>query len=131
MHKCVSAYPFLLGLVPNLNHNLREGGLSKVREHALDLARGAITDELKKLEADGSGNSDQARAQKKEHVLVRLRRLLPGAALGIGALQSEDGKVTADASEMAGILRSHWGRFFARRPINSSTLQTWLHDAFP
>ena len=130
MARCADSYPYLAELVNVKNPNARSGdGLRRVREHALEFARGAVTEELQALETDSC--DDQQRSWRKEHILVRLKRLLPGDSLGLNATISEDGVVTTDPAEMAGILRSHWGKVFTRRPVDNTLLGAWLRRVCP
>jgi exonuclease III len=78
MEKCALAYPHLSTLADYRNPNLRAGGsLDAVRDHVMQLARSSITSDLKALE--NSSMDECQRANHKEHLLVRLKRLLPGA----------------------------------------------------
>eukprot|EP00972_Heterocapsa_arctica_P015489 2280565-Heterocapsa_arctica.AAC.1 len=61
------------------------------------------------------GDDDlQHRARKKDNILVKLNRLLPGAAVGLNAVVGEEGDIQADPEMMAGELRRHWAKGFAR-----------------
>ena len=64
------------------------------REHAVELARGSVTEDLAALEE--SDMETFARNQRKEHMLVRLRRLIPGASTGLSAMGDSAGNITAD-----------------------------------
>jgi hypothetical protein len=51
MEKCALAYPSLAEIVDYRNPNLRSSGdLEKVRDHAVELARDSVTEELMALE---------------------------------------------------------------------------------
>ena len=79
--------------------NLRIGsGLSHVLEHALELARESISDQLKDLDSDGGGA--QHRARRKDSIVVGLQRVLPGSAPGLDAMLAADGKVTASPEKV-------------------------------
>ena len=42
----------------------------------------------------------------------------------------ENGKVSADPAELAGMLRRHWAKTFTAKPIDRGWLQVWLRQAF-
>ncbi len=116
MARCADSYPYLAELVNVKNPNARSGdGLRRVREHALEFARGAVTEELQALEPDSC--DDQQRSRRKEHILVRLKRLLPGDSLGLNATISEDGVVTTDQRK--------WLASCARIGARSSLAARW------
>jgi hypothetical protein len=132
MERCIDSYPHLLTLVEGLSPNLRIGsGLAKVRMHALELARSAVTDELRDLES-GRGTMDANQLmRRKENILVRLKRLIPGSATCLKAMCNSRGEVTTEPSKMADLLREHWSDVFKRTDIDSDTLQNWLTSVFP
>ncbi len=131
MARCAAAYPFLSELVACDDVNLRAGtSLNRVRDHALQLAREGISEDLKAL-ADDQGKDPQYQARRKEHILTRLKRLLPGASLGLNAICTASGEVTADPAEMANSLKDHWSQVFTRRDIDTAQLRTWLEEIYP
>ena len=64
--------------------------------------------------------------RQNENILVRLRRLLPGAAVGLKAMSDENGAVTSGV-----ILKEHWGAVFHKGEIDEQLLQHWSQDGFP
>lgn len=132
MERCLATYPVLSTLITGCNPDLRSnGGLSKVREHAIELARTAATEEMRGLESKAGGMDGEQAKRRKDHVLVRLRRLIPGAALCLKAMCDESGEVTTQPAKMAEILRKHWSGVFARKDIDETVLRRWLEDVFP
>jgi hypothetical protein len=130
MERCALAYPHLSTLVDFRNPNLRAGGgLEAVRNHAVQLARSSITNELKAL--DSSDLDELQRANYKEHLLVRLKRLLPGASTGLNAMADDVGDITTDPRGMADILRNHWAKVFTQGDINRQLLNEWLNVELP
>ena len=128
MEKCALAYPYLTGLVKHQNPNIRaNGGLDGVREHAVELARGSVTEDLAALEK--SDMETFAWSQRKEHILARLRRLIPGASTSLSAMKDAAGNITADPEEMADILRAHWGSVFTKQNIDKQLLEKWISNA--
>eukprot|EP00959_Pyramimonas_sp_CCMP1952_P099490 2079814-Pyramimonas_sp.AAC.1 len=47
--------------------------------------------------------------RRRSSILQRVRRLAPGQAAAVTALEDVDGSVHADPAEVARILRRHWG----------------------
>jgi hypothetical protein len=131
MQRHALAYPHLAKLVDHRNPNLRlNGGLDVVRKHAIHLAHSSITEDLAAL--DKSNDDLLRRTQRKDHILVRLKRLMPGASTSLQAMVDDTGAVTADPEEMATSLRDHWGTVFAERSIDKQLLDKWLKNAtFP
>ena len=82
-----SAYPKLAELV-NLNaSNLHiDPGLQLVREHAGELSRISLLDEIEAFNREQSGMSDSQAMARRQSIMARLLRLKPGAAIGIQAV---------------------------------------------
>ena len=132
MQRCARVYPYLTELCNHLDPNLAAtASIGRDRDHALELARGAVTDELKALQNDTNGPDARYRAQRKEHILVKLKRLIPAATPGINVMSDGAGNLTTDPADMAKILQNHWGKVFTRQPVNHERLNDWQHDAFP
>jgi hypothetical protein len=132
MERCTVQYPFLATLADYRDPNLRNSGkLEAVRSHAMELARSSVTEGLRELGSNFQGADIDAIGRKKEQLLVRLKRLLPGASLGLKAVCDERGEVTSDPAQMAAILRAHWSKIFSNRPIDENLLQKWLVETFP
>ena len=74
---------------------------------------------------------DSVRARRKEHILVQLRRLLPGASFPLNAMQGLDSSVAAVPAKMADILKDHWSKIFTRQAVDPNLLQDWLREVFP
>ena len=67
--------------------------------------------------------------QKKEQLLVRLKRMLPGSTTCLGALEDPASKaVTTDPRNMARLLTEHWGRTLTAKPVDQRLLSAWLRD---
>ena len=86
MEKCVRAYPKIRELVRGADPGIRNnGGLGKLRGHAITLARQEDSEEIQELmEKPSDEGEDHLKAQKKEHILNKLKRLTPGES---GALK--------------------------------------------
>ena len=90
------------------------------------LARREIHDELTELNREQENVSDHSYQQKKTQILVKLKRLIPGAsASSIGAIQIGDHMATT-AEDIARQLQLHWERTFNQPPPSTELLNTWL-----
>jgi hypothetical protein len=130
MQKCTLAYPHLAKISDCRDPNLRRGaGLNVVRDHAVELARTSVQEEMRALE-----NSDidaLQRQHRQDNLLSRMKRLLPGASTCVNAMLSNSGEVTADRQEIAAILREHWAKVFSKSEIDKDLLQKWLEETVP
>ena len=127
---CVRIYPHLATYICPDDPNARASdAMPKLRDHAMQLAREAATEELRGLETtrDSSNFSHKLR---KEQILTKLKRALPGNANTIQAMRTDDGEVTSDRSKIAHCLQKHWQHVFQRRPIDGELLERWL-DSLP
>ena len=131
MERCVMAYSELVKMADHRNPNLRQFGLEPLRQHAVELARDAITQDLHDIDASQNTLDWQQLQTRKEHVSVRLKRLVPGATVGLTAMADEHGQVTTDPSRMAELLRGHWQAVFSERVIDRALLQRWLGEMIP
>ena len=130
MKRCVKAYPKLGTLVNHENPIIGVSGEMKViRDHAVELSRQSIQDELMELK-NASDMDETQRARKKDCIISKIRRMMPGTATGINAMRSESGAIVTDAPDMANVLRKHWGKAFSKRGINRGKLDEWIEDVF-
>ena len=102
----------------------------QIKEHAVELARNAITSELTALQGNGELLDPQVKARKKENILTRIKRLLPGSLWGLNAMRNEAGEITTDPKAIAAILNLHWSKVFSKRGIDDALLQQWLREEF-
>ena len=99
--------------------------MSSIRDHAVELAKAEITDELKNLESDDLDPNGPERKQAKEQIMLRLRRMQPGSTATLKAIRCKDGSVTLDQTKMAAELAEHWAQVFTARPVNLELLAEW------
>ena len=131
MEKCAKAYPYLAELVSPQDPLVREGSnLDAVRSHAVELARQSAMAELSRVENSGPGMDDQVRQRKKEQILTKLKRLVPGTTACLAAVQSPEGEIITEPKEMAELLRRHWASVFSRKGIHEAKLCEWLSEEF-
>ena len=129
MEKCIKAYPHL-GTIIHARPDVRTSEeMNAVRKHAIEMARAGIMEEIASLQHGEDEGDEMIRKQKKENILTRLKRLTPGACTGLNAMVDDNGKVTIDPEEMAGILRKHWSKTFAHKEIDKEGLHRWLRES--
>ncbi len=128
MKACAQTAPIISQYVNPLDPEARsKGGFIKLKDFVVELSRRQVTqdmEQVKKAEDEYTGN------KLKNHILVKLKRLLPGAATTIGAVMNEDGQVVDSPKDMAKALQEHWQRTFQAPLPNPDALRTWF-EALP
>ena len=109
---------------PELAHYLKQ-----VKDHAVELAREDIGNDIANLRASGSGESNE-RIQQKEHILKKLRRLSPGETNQLKCLVDDEGNLHTDAKNMAKALCKHWREVFCKVPCDDSKFREWMDILF-
>ena len=75
----VREYPTIGSFVSALDPEARsKPGFQQLKDHALQLAKEEVTDELRAMNKDSHSPNDPAQRQRKEHILTKLKRLHPG-----------------------------------------------------
>ena len=132
MERAARNYPHIDALVDHGNPLLREqGGLARLREWAVELARDRVLDELRKNNESEGGSDDHLKKQRREQIGIRLRRLRPGGTTTLSALSAPDGSVVTDPEQMAELLKQHWEEVFKAKPVNAALLQAWIGEDLP
>ena len=127
MAKCAKAYPALAKFVHPSDPNARtDPGMPALRDHALALAQSVVTDEMTELQRGTHEANSAAYRQKKDHILVKLRRLTPGQNSALTAVKMASGEITTDPAQMAAALQTHWAQVFASKPMDGALLTKWL-----
>jgi len=127
MRRCARAYPALAKFFPADDPNARlHSKMPALREHAYQLAKDAITNELTTLHQSRTDQNSAQYRVDKEHVLTRLKRTLPGTTTSISAIQTDTGHLTTNPAVIANVLKEHWQRCFAGQPIDSTLSTSWL-----
>ena len=75
--------------------------------------------------------SDAHRSARRQNITGKLRRIRPGAATSLSAVQATDGQVLIDPDSMAAELQRHWSQTFAGEPIDHAALSIWLRHTLP
>ena len=132
MDKCVKAYPHLRSMADPNDPNVREGySLTKVRNHAVELAREISLNEMRALQAERDGIDELQPRARRESIQVRLKRISPGKSTCLRAMEDDERNISTDPTQIAANLRKHWGQVFSRQDINEDILQEWLRETFP
>ena len=119
--KHLRRYPHLRTLISNRSDRL------PLREHAVELARTNVWERVEELRTLRNTLSDAGIQHRKESILQRLKRLQPGCSMSLTVMVSEDGsKITSEPTEIASLLRGHWGRVFGKKQIHLDTLGDWI-----
>lgn len=98
----------------------------QVQDHAVSLAREIIADEAKDLNNSTLQQSDPTFLNKKQNLLVKLKKLYPGSTTGIGAIEDDQGNIHTDHMGIINTLTTHWQNTFQATPIDRHTLTHWL-----
>ena len=130
MRLCALAYPLLATYVPVEDPNARlHARMAQIKDHALQLAKESVTTELQELQRPASDVAAEGTyQQRKEHILTKLKRTLPGSTTSIAAMQVSDNCVTSDPDQIALALQQHWSKVFKREPIDAHLLRQWLQS---
>lgn len=62
---------------------------------------------------------------RKEHILLKLKRLLPGSTAVLKAVRTRSG-LTHEPSEVADALKDHWGYKLQKREVDLTVFRAWL-----
>ena len=128
MGRCVKAYPELSNFInPNDPNTRLQPGMTRLRQHAVELSRSSVDLQITKLKrVDAESSNSPYRRNLKEHILTQLRRTMPGTTTTLNAVTTADERVTTDPKEIAAALQDHWGRVFADTQLDGDTIQAWL-----
>ena len=132
MGRCVEAYPYLATLAEVADPNVRTGqGLLEVRQHALELHRCLILEELRDIQKDEGRIDEDIRRVRRSRVQVKLQRLRPGASNAIAVLQCADGSLATEAKDIAAEFHRHWHQIFQQKPCDHDCFDRWLTEELP
>ena len=132
MHRCQQEYGHLRTLIPNVDENTRTNpALSQVREHAVNLARRAIMDDMRHLHDHQDQMEPFQARQVREGLHLRLRRLVPGTTVTIKAMRINEQEVSTRSDHIATALVDHWRTVFGDKPIDREELAAWLQQVLP
>ena len=127
MERAAAAYPFITTLIPAGDPNARiHPNFQTLRNHAKDLAHQQLTDELLQAQRSDDHQDHEAQQRKKQQLIIRLARLIPGSTNNIGAILTDNDELATTPTTIAEALKKHWEPIFRDRPVNSQILHDWL-----
>ncbi len=100
-------------------------GFWRLKERAVELARESL---MKDMEETMKITDLNLKATKKQSILTKLKRLCPGAATTISAMEMQDGSISDKVEDMADALLSHWRRTFSTPCCDGDLLRDWLRS---
>lgn len=131
----MKAYPSLSRLLPGgqleVDHPPSGWDLHRFRDHAVQLAREDALDRLQALHRELPTLSEQDAQHRRNSVLALLRRVSPGRATTLRAVQAPNGQICTEPSRMAQVLADHWRGVFGPRRARQETLRSWLMEDIP
>ena len=93
------------------------------------LKRDSINNEIEELSRDVSSTLEE-KAARKNTIMQKLCRMVPGAAVGIGAMQDLNGRIATTPADIASVLKQHWSEVFKPKDVNNAALQIWMEELF-
>ncbi len=135
MHVCALRCPVIMQHVHPSDPEARSSpGIASLRELVIKLSRQDITEELQNLqeaptmlerdlEEEGAQEDRRAneKSKRKQNIVSRLKRLLPGLPNTIGAIQKEDDTLAHEPQAMAEALVAHWKKVFKNKNNRRAT----------
>jgi hypothetical protein len=102
--------------------------LDRLRSHAVELARADAMRALQQLHEDLPKLDGSVVKQRRAQVLMQLKRIAPGRAAALTAVEDRDGNICTDGPGIAVALKLHWQDTFAARRLDASRRRTWRRD---
>ena len=107
-----------------------EKQLGAVRKEVLELPKKALVEDMRVQHEQERDMPDAQRAAKRQQLMVRLKRLRPGASTTLQAVRDASGEVHQDAKSMATALKAHWARVFAGLELKPEDMERWMLEAY-
>ena len=132
MRTMVQRYASLMTYInPDDPSTWTDRNLARLRDHAVDLGRKALMDDLRLYQERRSDMEPAHSRAVKERLHARLRRFAPGGTGSIKAMQLPDAQVTTEPAAIAKALTDHWKKVFRRVDIDPGIMEDWLREALP
>ena len=129
MERAAAAYPFISTLLQAGDPNARiQPNFLTLRNHAKDLARQQLTEELLQVQHADNQPDQEAQHRKKQQLITRLARLIPGATNNIGAILTDNDELATTPTAIAEALKQHWEPIFRDKPVQRQILHDWLNS---
>ena len=127
---CIERYPLLADLVPNhLDFHTNPGPrLRRLREHIMALQGDLTMQELGALHADLKELDPEETIRRRQRNDRLVCRLAPGKSCTHFALMDNLGSATTDPEQMLQILKSHWSKTFAHKPMDEELCDAWMEE---
>ena len=112
--RCAQAYPKLKEWTRSKQETCSAHNISNTRNHALELYKEQIARDVQSINNMPENMADK-KAQAKESVFKKLKRIAPGTSAGLSAMSDEEGTVSTKPEDIARCLKQHWARYLAKR----------------
>ena len=99
---------------------------AEVKQYAAELADKQLSDELLQLIHSSEDHTSEPYLRRKQQLVTKLARLVPGATHSIGAIQSDGDTLATTATDIADVLKRYWDRVFKSQPVDGQLLKSWL-----
>jgi hypothetical protein len=93
----------------------------------LELSREDLTSRFEELQRIRNSINECDFSKQKEHLLIRLRKLLPGGSASLNTVCTPDG-LSTDPIDIATALRDHWGNVFKQKSTKLNVYRSWLAE---
>ena len=124
--------PALADLIDCDSQNFQtDGSLDRIREHIVQLAQEDVNRDFDALRTMDSTANEPHYTRRKENLIRKLRRLVPGSTQAMSVMEDEDGTLAVEPTRHAELLRRHWAKVFSAKQIDTHLLQQWLDDLNP
>ena len=98
-----------------------------LQDHIIELTHTSVKERIESLRNDRSNLPEFIYAQRKENILRKLRRLLPGSSGNINAVKDPlTDTVTTDPLEIADILTNYWQTVFDKKDTDAALRSCWI-----
>lgn len=99
----------------------------ELQDHVLELSHTSIKERIESLKLARQNLPEFIYLQRKENILRRLRRLLPGSSGAINALiDPATGSASTDECDISRILTNHWQQVFDLKYTDAELRKRWL-----
>ena len=107
MERAAAAYPHLATIIPIGDPNTRiHKKIIEVKQHAAELAHKQLTDDLLHLTHSSDDPTSEPYLRKKQQLITKLARLVPGATHSIGAIQTDEEVLATTPKDIAEALKN-------------------------
>ena len=107
---------------------LHPRNLQRLQAHIVELCNEDVQARMDELKAVRSQIGASQYESRKEHILKRMQKLLPGnVSSGVDAIiEHEGGQVFTEPEDIARRLTGHWQKVFSEKPVDRQRMTEWL-----